>query len=312
MNRKGSGSWKEFFTLSRRDRLGLLTLALLTFGSLLLPRFISPAGGRMPAVEAARLDSLVGSREPGAESREWDVAGRERAAGKAATVYERPSAPFDPNTLSEEGWVALGLPQRKARTIRKYLEKGGRFRRAADLMKIYGMPPRFYEAVSEMVVIEQKEDREQSGARSREWRVQRGERPPPAVVDLNSADSAALEGLPGIGPTLARRILLFRERLGGFTSLDQLREVWGLQDSARRTLLPRLRVAPGSWQTLPINSATREELDRHPYLRGAPARLIAAWRVQHGPLLHPSDLQRAAGLSDSLLLRLEPYISYRQ
>lgn len=301
--------WKEWMTLSARDRVGGLVLALLTLGSLGLPYLLSPVAGGVP--EAERLDSLAGSTRPAAGGRE------------PGSEYRSPVGPFDPNTLPVEEWIAMGLPERKARTIRNYLARGGRFRKGEDLKKIYGMPPAFYEAVKGKIRIETSRQyaaggrqyptgREEAGGLGRQWKKssftpgEHGFVP----VDINGADSAGLERLPGIGPVLAARILSFRERLGGFHSLEQLREVWGLRDSTRQLILPRLRLEEGSWQKLPVNTASREALLRHPYLRGAPGRLLVAYRQQHGPLLHPADLQRATGLSDSLLARLLPYLEF--
>ena len=66
------------------------------------------------------------------------------------------------------------------------------------------------------------------------------------ILDLNAADSAALEAMPYIGPVLAARICRFRNALGGFHAVEQLREVWGLKPEAAERLMPMFHTGRGS------------------------------------------------------------------
>ncbi|MBD0333718.1 MAG: helix-hairpin-helix domain-containing protein, partial [Chitinophagaceae bacterium] len=150
---------------------------------------------------------------------------------------------FDPNTLSLQGWKRLGLNDRTIRTINNYRSKGGKFYKPEDLKKIWGMPQGFYERVENYITITSVQRNENSytahytpttNYETKERRI--------AVVNINEADTSALIALPGIGSRLAARIVNFRDKLGGFYSVDQIRETYGLPDSTFQKIKPYLLV----------------------------------------------------------------------
>lgn len=128
------------------------------------------------------------------------------------------------------------------------------------------------------------------------------------VVDINKADSAAWEALPGIGPTLAARIIRFREKLGGFYIITQVAETYGLPDSTFNKIQPSLRLDSGSLKKLNINQMDEKSLAQHPYIRYKLARLIVQYRSVHGPFSLPEDLYNIPLVNDSIYRKLEKYI----
>jgi DNA uptake protein ComE-like DNA-binding protein len=131
----------------------------------------------------------------------------------------------------------------------------------------------------------------------------------PLVIFINSADSAAWEALPGIGPTLAARLVRFREKLGGFYSTAQVAETYGLPDSTFKKIQASLRLDSGSLKKLNINQMDEKSLGQHPYIRYKLARLIVQYRSNHGPFSHPEDLFNIPLVNDSIYRKLEKYIS---
>jgi len=130
----------------------------------------------------------------------------------------------------------------------------------------------------------------------------------PKTVDINSADSVALDELPGIGPAFARRIIKYRERLGGFADPDQLKEVYGM-DSARLTgFIKLIRIDTSVIRKLDINKATFKELLAHPYLEYEQVKAIARFRDKKGMLGSPGELWAAGVLPDSLRSCLSHYL----
>jgi competence ComEA-like helix-hairpin-helix protein len=129
------------------------------------------------------------------------------------------------------------------------------------------------------------------------------------MVDINSADSIAWESLPGIGVKLAARIVKFREALGGFNSIDQLREVYGIDDSLFTKIGPALQFSSGIFRKVRINYWETDSLDMHPYIQKHEARAIVKYRSQHG-LFHDADeLGKINLLSQEWIERLKPYIT---
>src|SRR5206468_10071405 len=136
--------------------------------------------------------------------------------------------------------------------------------------KIWGLPPGFYKKVKDSVRIEEKRT---------EYKRSFDARPAKKIelVFINDADSVAWVALPGIGSRLAERIIHYRDRLGGFYQLEQVKETYGISDSCYQLILPYLR-AGGSLRKIHINTVTQDELKMHPYIRWKLAAAIVAYR----------------------------------
>ena len=132
----------------------------------------------------------------------------------------------------------------------------------------------------------------------------------PLVVELNSADTLTLQLLHGIGPAYARRIVRYRERLGGFVSTEQLLEVYGFTPELLEHIRPSLRLDSSAIERIPINSIELKQLARHPYVEYYQARDIVRLRSL-GTLFHSADDLRAVpSMADSTLQRLLPYLDF--
>ena len=132
----------------------------------------------------------------------------------------------------------------------------------------------------------------------------------PLMVELNSADTLTLTLLNGIGPAYARRIVKYRERLGGFTDQQQLLEVYGFTPELLNHIAPHLRLDTTLLHRIPVNSATLKSLIKHPYMEYYFARNIIELRM-HGIVFHSlDDLRTVPGNSDTLLHKLAPYLDF--
>lgn len=221
--------------------------------------------------------------------------------------------PFDPNTATREELAGLGLPERLAGNILKYREKGGRFREPESLKKIYGMEEDTYLALAPFIRIGEpaRLPRKAEAAESEEERPQAYSAVPatPVAIDINRADEQAWQQLYGIGPGYARRIVRFREKLGGFAYIGQVGETYGLPDSTFQQILPQLRMSP-VFRKLHINTADAETLKAHPYLDWRMANAIVNYRAQHGPFVGMEDLHKVKALPTDVVERLEAYVAY--
>ena len=130
------------------------------------------------------------------------------------------------------------------------------------------------------------------------------------VHALNKADSTALEQLPGIGPVLAARIVRYREKLGGFYSKTQLREVYGISDSVYQLIAPLTNLGADSSlvRKLDLNKASAETLQAHPYLRWEKAKAIVQYRKANGPFRSVHELEKIWTFDKMLIDRLSPYL----
>jgi hypothetical protein len=127
-------------------------------------------------------------------------------------------------------------------------------------------------------------------------------------VDINRADSVQLLPLPGIGPVFAGRIIRYRDLLGGYISVSQLSEVYGLPQETIETISGRLVIDTSAVKKLELNRATFRELLRHPYLEYEDVKSLFSYRDFADTIRSFGELQINHILPDSLLLRIRPYL----
>lgn len=129
-------------------------------------------------------------------------------------------------------------------------------------------------------------------------------------IDINTADTSAFIALPGIGSKLAARIVLFRDKLGGFVHVKQVSEVYGLRDSTYQLIRPQLKCNIDRIRKIDINSATKELLCAHPYIRWNIADVIVNYRSSHGAFSSVNDLTRLHVLDSVTISKLQPYLAF--
>jgi len=215
--------------------------------------------------------------------------GKSAGAPRPAALASRrsfESFPFDPNTVSPEDLRRLGLTERQAQSIVNYREKGGRFRVKSDFRKMYVVSDSLFARLESYIDIPK--------------------------LELNSADSASLVSLRGIGPWYARKILDYRERLGGFVKKEQLLEIEGMDRERFDGFVDELTVDPAKVRKLDIWNAPESLLVRHPYLGPRGARSIVRYRELYDSTrrsLHNLSEERA--LSEEIIEKLKNYIETR-
>jgi competence protein ComEA len=217
---------------------------------------------------------------------------------------------FDPNTATLADWSRLGVKEKTALTIQKYIAKGGRFYKAEDIRKIWGLHAsdaerllpyvRIKETTSNYPPSEKPESQKTTNSFMR--KVVRD-------VDINLADTLAFKELPGIGSKLSQRIVAFREKLGGFHSIEQVGETYFLPDSVFQKIKPHLIISSGHLKQININSASAEQLKSHPYIRYNLANAIISYRKQHGNFKSIDDLKKIMIFSEEEFMKTAPYFT---
>jgi competence protein ComEA len=302
----------EFFSFSRKDRIIVFLFVSLLAALAIVPRFFPQRQSSMVAIPDSlwlRPAPVSDSMEDMADAHQdiYAPSWRPTDAWRTASLFS-----FDPNMLDEAGWKKLGLPDRNIRTILKYREKGGRFRKPEDLAKIWSLPAGFVERVLPYVrIADEVRTTTFTPTRYPERQAYVPKARAVASIGINDGDSAAWEALPGIGAKLAGRITRFRERLGGFQSVEQVAETFGLPDSTFRKIQPYLTFNGGgaSIRKLNLNTATKEELKAHPYIRWNLANAIVEYRNRHGNFSSVGDLKKLVLVTDSAFKKLENYLS---
>ncbi|MFB6457480.1 ComEA family DNA-binding protein [Chitinophaga sp. Hz27] len=212
---------------------------------------------------------------------------------------------FDPNKMSIEKWQKQGLSAKTATGIIHYVEKGGKFRKPEDLGKIYGLHAEMLARIlpyvripDEITATYKRSDSIYPTYRKKSLQV----------IDINMADTLVWQGLPGIGPGFARRIVLFREKLGGFYSVDQVAETYGLADSVFKKIQPFLKIGDSSLKKMDLNLTDEKTLANHPYIRSKLASMIVAYRNAHAGFKRVGELKSLPLVDDIIYRKIEHYI----
>ncbi|GAB3218391.1 helix-hairpin-helix domain-containing protein [Algoriphagus aestuariicola] len=127
-------------------------------------------------------------------------------------------------------------------------------------------------------------------------------------IPFSQADSVTLQIVPGIGPGTASRIIKYRQQLGGFHSQEQLLEVYGLTEDLASTLWEFFEFDSLIFKKIPANSATIEEFSAHPYISYGEAKVLVAYRKQHGEFLNTDELLNIKIFKLEWVQKIKPYL----
>lgn len=289
---------RAFFGLSRRETQGFLILLPL----MLLSVFIMPAYHQWQtrqkqdfSKEQKELDSLLAR---------WVWEEKQDSIKQEA---EHVLFTFNPNTATKEDFLNLGFSSYLANRIDNYRSKKGRFYIKSDLLKIYGMDSGLYKQVFAFIDLpEERAFKKNELADPKETAAILSKE----KFDVNLADTTQLIRVYGIGSKLSQRIIKYRNQLGGFVSMDQLREVYGL-DTAVVNELNRKAFVASDYQPkkIDLNAATEKELSTHPYIKYSLAKAIAAYRFQHGNFNSVEDLKKIALVDETFYNRIKSYLT---
>jgi len=205
---------------------------------------------------------------------------------------------FDPNTLEKGDWLKMGLNEKLVNTILNYRDKGGRFYKADDLKRIYGMKPEEFAILEPFIEIKTEA-------------VNTGFIPmnDTLIIEINSADTLDLQQLKGIGPSFAKRIVKYRDMLGGYYSKSQLLEVYGMDSARYEGFKDFVIVNPDSVKKIDINSATIKQLIKHPYIDFYTAKTIVKNRQKAGKYNDVSELKDSSVLPEEPYRKVRPYLT---
>lgn len=216
---------------------------------------------------------------------------------------------FDPNQATKEELMQLGLSANVAQTIISYRNKGGQFKKAEDLQKIYSLSEQHYTRLEPFIAIASTTTAAEKSPYKTATAAIPASSETVTPLDVNTATAEELQRLRGIGPTLSGRIIKFRESLGGFTTLAQVGETFGLPDSTFQQVKSHLTVTPRI-KLLTINTSTADELKLHPYISNKQAQVVVNYRNQHGAFTSIEDVKKVKIFTAEELEKLQPYLSF--
>lgn len=287
-----------FSDLSKRERWGSLLVLLIIATGIVLPRIIE---GTRPPVKEEILKATAFSASSDPFVAENDSGGFENFAGtRQRKLHLRYAA--------VEELMKLGMSQSVATLLKQQYEKGKRLENIEELAKISGLDPEFLKLrisaksfknyyLSNRAKLPEEGEEEEPVAK-----------PALTIVRVNHCDTADLMALPGIGAKTARRIVNYRNKLGGFLNFNQLKETFGVDTNTLNELSPYLTIDPAEVKKININTATITQLTAHPYCKNYQAKALVNYRLAHGHL-QLKDLPQLKVITSVELQKLLPYLS---
>jgi competence protein ComEA len=322
--------WSEFIrdylNFTRKERIATLIVVGLILFSIFIPDVIKRfSGGKTFPTDTSWI-AAVKRLEIKDSSLSYEAYQKDDDENNFALQYDRKKSNyneantvrgelfyFDPNSISPGDWKRLGLRDRTIQTIQNFLSKGGHFYKPEDLQKIYGLHKDEFDRLlpyvkigpqtlhaNEQFVSSKSDDKSQP---TKTYTAKY------SVIDINTADTSAFISLPGIGSKLASRIVTFRDKLGGFYSIEQIGETYGLPDSTFQKLKQYLKLDNSSIKKININTATVDELKAHPYIKFSLANPIVAYRNEHGAFSKIEDIKKVMVVTDEIYKKIAPYLT---
>lgn len=310
---------KDYFNFSRKERTGIIIILVLILFLMFLP-FSYPLFTSQKQFSTSEFENEIArlkientdSVKDRNYSKNFDNELFDDYSPTGRNKYEPVKAElfyFDPNNATASDWKRLGIRDKTINTIQNYISKGGKFYKPEDIGKIWGLAPPDVQRLIPYVSIK-KPGREFVVFDKREFSKTAAYSPRNVQpVDINLADTSAYISLPGIGSKLSQRIITFREKLGGFYSVEQVGETYFLPDSTFQKIKPRLLIGNTKVRQININAASIDEMKAHPYLRYNIANAIFQFRNQHGNFLAIEDVKKIMLVTDEVFQKVAPYLS---
>ena len=306
-------SFRKWFSFSKGERVAIITILALIL-LLILACLFRPSRKSLSDESLHNLDSLLALRQAAIEQQQ------QQQTEKPQEVAELHPFPFNPNTLTEEEWLQMGLTDRQVRNIMNYKAKGGKFYSKNDLGKLYTISEEEFAQLEPFIVLPEVSRGKNTNTKAMsQGGVSAGstaettvpsEKKAIPVVDLNTVDSTTLVELPQIGAYTAVRIIEFREKLGGFVDKEQLRDVKGMDEARFAAIQPYINLDVVEIHKIDVNRDDFKTLVHHPYLSYEQVKRIVNQRERRGMIKNWAQLEALIKDEGEVNPLLEHYVKF--
>jgi len=286
--------FRELFSFSRREKRGIYVLLTLIFLLIGFRYFYLPRQHFGKEVDHSSFKKEVLSFKESLKQLEKGRTKRTNTIQEGDNVNKTINQElfnFNPNKLGRNGWKKLGLREEIIDIIENYKSSGGVFRKKKDLLKIYGLDQTQYTNLEPYIVLPDRANpkdniRRKENIKKKDKELLRKD----TVINLNKADTFNLLLVHGIGPYYARRICKYRDLLGGFSNIEQLKEVYGINDTVYNKINTSLKVDTSAIEKIQLNNTTFKNLIRHPYISAYQTKAIMKYIDYKGTIQSKNEL----------------------
>jgi len=297
----------DVFDFSKSEQRGIIVLIILLlllffirFAAVYFQRNVKPS-----EIENTDIELFIKRQQNDSDS--MRAAYQNRYAQE--TKYERkdkqlftPFA-FCPDTMKLKDWMRLGFSEKQSSQIEKYLSKGGKFFKKEDFKKIYCVSEQTYRILEPYIYISSSKkgyEKRENPTLSPKYTHK---------LELNEADSMDLIQIPGIGEKTAAQIISYRTKLGGFIHINQLKEVFLIDEKRFAQIEPYLYVNAANTIKINVNEASISRLVKHPYIDYYLAKSIVNQRNKKGKYASLEEMKKALLIYDELYQKITPYLT---
>lgn len=302
-------SWKEYFYYTNSERKGIFTLVFLVFIALIMLFFI---------------DFLFVEKDKEADFSEEIYRFKNRAYFEESEKNKsfsptilNPKSNFDPNTVSEKIFTEIGFNKMQIRNIINYRKAGGIFYNKEDLKNIYTISDKQYEQIKDFIVIKKSSKPNKPEEKTLDYKRDFDDDKAKEIrykklnIELNSATKEDLIKVYGIGEVLSERIIKYRDYLGGFYSINQLAEVYGIDSAKFVEVSENFTIDNSLIKKIDINNASNFDLKRHPYIDEKLSYKIINRKRQQGDFKNLDQLKDLDGIKESDYKKIKHYLTVK-
>ena len=287
--KKIKSSWLDYLNFSTRERRGAAFLSLIICVQIIVLVYLRNYESPITPVNPLVVKKILALNSKNSNGNFKEINN---------IIRDFKLVSFDPNKIDSGIGVTVGLSNKQTKSILNYLSKGGVFRTKKDFRKMYCIPEHQFKMLEPFLLLPD------SIIRSEKKKFERKN----SLIDIGSADSMTLLQIRGIGPVFASRIIKYREKLGGFVSIEQLKEVYGMKDSTFNVINSFMILKDSiPFRFVNINSDSTSVLATHPYIRWKLAGIISSYRNQH-PFTSVSEILSLPLITEENFRKLAPYI----
>ena len=296
---------RYFYSFTQVERIGFVVLSVLLILFVLYLVF-KPCLFKYATIEYNTFSDFADSVAQYEQNIVYSV-DKKYIESKDKRFYEKKLKPFifDPNTLPKEGWISMGFSEKQAQTLDNYRKSGARFYKKEDLKRVFFITDSYYIQLEPYVLIEEKECKRVVDSVNIDESISHSI----TLLELNTADTADLVKLRGIGSVFSRRIVKYRNLLGGFYKKEQLLEVYGLNNEVYNKISSYVFVDTVEITRININTATINELNKHPYLDYYKSKAIVKYREVVGSFSSVKDLLMVSIIYENTFEKVKPYLT---
>jgi DNA uptake protein ComE-like DNA-binding protein len=319
---------RDYFIFSKRERRGVIALAILIAFIWLLSFFLKAIIPEETWHISQVKNDLLLLRQMQTEYLHLQEKKKTKFPKKEKQIKKNDALAFqsvvDPNSMTFKDWMRLGLNYQETCTVMNYKRKAGGFSEAYDVKKIKNLPEEKinkilpYLKVSHLNTVSEtkgtetfnQQNKAETKVNELENFTKRKEKKSPEIFELNSCNARALRQIECLDSLSAQRILKKRKALGGFTTLNQLHEIDSLSENCLDVIKKYAIADTQMIRKIDINRVTIKDLGRHPYIGYNMASALVNFRDKHGKFRNPDDLKKCMIMTKERIEKIKPYLIF--